>query len=166
MGKDPYEALFDLTMEEKRLYYTSGFYDDEGFDMALGVFLRLPHMSFMTDAVGIGHRAQHPSHYGAFPRFMGRHVREWETFTLEEAVRKGTSLPAAQLGLPGRGVIREGAHADIVIFDRDRIIDKASFASPYQYAEGVETVIINGAPVWHEGRFNPDTPPGQIINRI
>ena len=166
MGKDPFEALFDLTLEEGgRMYYTSGLHDDEGYDMALGAFLRLPHMSFMTDAVGIGHRARHPSRYGSYPRFLGRHVREWQTFTLEEAVRKSTSLPAEQLGLKGRGVIREGAHADIVIFDPERIIDKASFAEPFRYPEGIESVIINGLPVWHEGRFNADAHAGQVIRR-
>ena len=166
MNKDAFEALFDLTLEERgSLYYTAGFHDDEGFDMALGGVLNLPHMAFMTDAVGIGRHAQHPSHYGTFPRFLGRHVREWETFTLAEAVRKSTSLPAAQLGLAGRGVIREGDCADIVIFDSGRIIDKASFEEPYQHPEGVETVIINGVPVWHKGRFRADTPAGQVIRR-
>jgi N-acyl-D-amino-acid deacylase len=166
LNKDPFETLFDITIEERgRIYYTSGFYDDEGFDMALGGVLSLPHMSFMTDAVGIGRHAQHPSHYGTFPRFLGRHVRKWETYTLEEAVRKCTSLPAAQLGLKGRGVIQDGASADIVIFDADRIIDKASFAEPFQYAEGVETVIINGVPVWHEGRYRLDAAAGQVIRR-
>jgi N-acyl-D-amino-acid deacylase len=134
-------------------------------DTMMGLFLKLPHMAFMTDAVGIGHRAQHPSHYGTFPRFIGRHVRQWETFTLEEAIRKCTSLPAAQLGLDGRGVIKEGAHADIVIFDPDKIIDKASFAKPYQYSEGIQTVIVNGVPVWHEGQYSADRPAGQVIRR-
>jgi N-acyl-D-amino-acid deacylase len=166
MDKDPFDALFDLTLDEgARLFFTSGSHDDDGLDNAMGVFLRLPNMSFMTDAVGIGHGARHPSHYGSYARFLGKHVREWETFTLEEAVKKSTSLPAAQLGLKDRGVIREGAHADIVIFDPERIIDRSSFAEPYQYSEGIETVIINGVPVWHEGRFHADAPPGQVIRR-
>jgi N-acyl-D-aspartate/D-glutamate deacylase len=166
MNKDPFEALFDLTLEERGgIYYTAGFHDDEGFDMALGGVLNLPHMAFMTDAVGIGRRSHHPSHYGTYPRFLGRHVRKWETFTIEEAVRKSTSLPAAQLGLAGRGIIREGAYADIVVFDPERIIDKASFARPYQYPDGVETVIINGVPVWHEDLFCADAPAGQVVRR-
>jgi len=166
MGKDPFETLFDLTLAERgRLYYTSGSHDDDGLDEMMGVFLRLPNMAFMTDAVGIGHRARHPSHYGSYPRFLGRHVRQWQTFSLEEAVRKSTSLPAGQLGLADRGVIREGAHADIVIFDPERIDDKASFAKPFQYSEGVETVIINGAPIWHEGRFSKGKPSGRVIRR-
>jgi len=166
MGKDPFDTLFDLTLAEKaRLYYTSGFHDDEGIDMAIGMYLKLPHMSFMTDAVGIGHRAIHPSHYGSYPRFLGKHVRDWQTYTLEEAVRKSTSRPAEQLGLTDRGVIREGAHADITIFDPDRIDDKASFAEPYQYSEGIETVMINGIPVWHENKYHADALAGQIIRR-
>jgi N-acyl-D-aspartate/D-glutamate deacylase len=167
LDKEPFDALFDLTLEERgRIYYTAGFHDDEGFDMALGGVLNMPHMSFMTDAVGIGRRGHHPSHYGTYPRFLGRHVREWETFTIEEAIRKSTSLPASQLGLEGRGMIREGAHADIAVFDRDRIIDKASFAEPFQHPEGIETVIINGVPVWHEGRFRADAPAGHVIRRV
>lgn len=166
LDKDSFDALFDLTLDEKgRLFYTSGSHDDAGLDELMGMFLGLPNMSFMTDAVGIGHRARHPSHYGSYPRFLGRHVREWKTFSLEEAVRKSTSLPARQLGLKDRGVIKEGAHADVVIFDPDRIIDKASFAEPYQYSEGIETVIINGTPVWHEGRYRSDAPAGQVIRR-
>lgn len=166
MGKDPFEALFELTLVENgRLYYTAGFHDDDGFDMAMGVFLRLPNMSCMTDSVGIGHRAPHPSIYGAFPRFLGRHGRDWATFSLEEAVRKCTSLPARQLGLPDRGVLREGAFADIVIFDRDKINDKAAFARPFLYPEGIETVIINGAPVWFDGQYRADSPAGHVITR-
>jgi N-acyl-D-aspartate/D-glutamate deacylase len=74
-------------------------------------------------------------------------------------------LPARQLGIKDRGVLREGAHADVVIFDPDRVIDKASFAEPYQASEGIETVIINGEPVLHEGIFRADEPSGQIITR-
>jgi N-acyl-D-amino-acid deacylase len=166
LGKNPFDALFDLTLDEGgRLYYTAGPHDDEGYDMAIGIFLKLPHMAFMTDAVGIGRRARHPSHYGSYPRFIGRHVREWETFTLEEAVRKSTSLPAAQIGLKDRGILREGACADIVIFDSDRLADRASFARPYQYSEGIESVIINGVPVWHEGRYRHDRPAGRVVRR-
>jgi N-acyl-D-amino-acid deacylase len=166
MGKDQFEALFDLTLEENgRLFYTSGSHDDIGLDEAIGAFLRLPNMSFMTDAVGMGHKSPHPSHYGSYPRFIGRHVRDWGTFTLEEAIAKSTSLPARQLGIKDRGVLREGAHADVVIFDPDRVIDKASFAEPYQASEGIETVIINGEPVLHEGIFRADEPSGQIITR-
>ncbi|MBI5115320.1 amidohydrolase family protein [Candidatus Poribacteria bacterium] len=166
MGKDSFEALFDLTVGEKgRLYYTIGAYDDDGIDAMLGIFLKLPHMSCMTDAVGIGHRARHPSHYGAFPKFIGRHVREWETFTLAEAVRKCTSLPASQLGLKDRGIIREGAHADFVIFDPAKVADEALFAIPYQYPVGIDTVIINGVPAWHENHYATDSPAGQVIKR-
>jgi N-acyl-D-amino-acid deacylase len=164
LGKDPFEALFELTLAEQgRLYYTSGFHDDEGFDMVLGAFLRLPNMSFMTDAVGIGRRAQHPSHYGTFPRFLGRHAREWETFPLAEAIRKCTSLPARQFGLKDRGVIRENAWADLVVFDPGTVRDTASFAAPYQYPQGIETVIVNGVPVWNAGEYRVDERAGVVL---
>ncbi|RJP18979.1 MAG: hypothetical protein C4520_13590 [Candidatus Abyssobacteria bacterium SURF_5] len=165
MSRNPFEALFDLTVAESgRLYYTSGSHDDEGFDMAMGMFLQLPHMSFMTDAVGIGRQAKHPSHYGTFPRFLARHARDWATFPLAEAIRKCTSLPAHQLGIKDRGVIREGAYADLVIFDPDTVEDMASFAAPYRYPQGIETVLINGAPVWHNGEYlGANERPGMVL---
>jgi N-acyl-D-aspartate/D-glutamate deacylase len=134
--------------------------------MAIGAFLRLPHMSCMTDAVGIGRRAKHPSHYGTFPRFLGKHARDWETFSLPEAVRKCTSLPAQQLGLKDRGVIREGAYADLVVFDSKTVNDTASFAKPYQFPRGIETVIINGRPVWHQGKYHQSDRPGMVLSSV
>jgi N-acyl-D-aspartate/D-glutamate deacylase len=92
-------------------------------------------------------------------------VRQWKTFTLEEAVRKATSLPAAQYGLPDRGRIETGHRADLVLFDPEKIIDRASFEQPYRYPEGIETVIINGVPVWHEGRFDAEAAAGEVLTR-
>jgi N-acyl-D-aspartate/D-glutamate deacylase len=166
LGKDILETLFDLTIEEEgKLYYSTSSHDDEELDRKLGLLFSLPHMSCMTDSVGIGLGAVHPSIYGVFPRLLGRHVREWKTLNLETAVRKCTALPASQMGIADRGVLRRGAFADVVIFDPDTIIDRGSFADPYQYPDGIETVIINGSPVWHEGAFNQDEPAGRVLRR-
>lgn len=165
-GTGTFETLFDLTLEEEgRLFFTGVGVDDDDLDQFAGTLYQMPHYSFMTDSVGIGRKARATSIYGTFPRFLGRHVREWNTFPLEEAVRKGTSLPAQQHGLAGRGTIRKGHHADLVIFDPQTILDKATFARPYQFADGIHTVIINGVPVWHDGQFHPDAMAGQVIRR-
>ena len=91
---------------------------------------------------GSGH--PHPRWYGAFPRVLGYYVREKKVMKLEEAVRKMTSLPASRVGLRQRGRIAEGFYADLVIFDADRIIDKATFKKPHQYPVGIHYVFVNG----------------------
>jgi len=91
---------------------------------------------------GEGH--PHPRAYGTFPRVLGVYVREKKTITLEDAIRKMTSLPAGRLGLHDRGSIKEGYAADITIFDATRVQDKATFEKPHQYPAGIEYVIVNG----------------------
>ena len=86
----------------------------------------------------------HPRMYGTFPRVLGKYVREENLLTLESAIRKMTSFPATKIGLKKRGIIEEGYYADIVIFDPDNIKDKATYAEPLQYPEGIEYVIVNG----------------------
>jgi len=91
-----------------------------------------------------GPSVPHPRNNGAFPRRIARYVRERHVVTIEHAVRSMTSLPARVFGLTGRGEIREGAFADIVIFDPARIADRATYAKPHELAEGVDAVIVNG----------------------
>lgn len=86
----------------------------------------------------------HPRAYGTFPRVLGVYVREKKIITLEDAIRKMTSLPAQRMGLLDRGSIKEGYAADITIFDPARVSDKATFEKPHQYPEGIEYVIVNG----------------------
>jgi dihydroorotase/N-acyl-D-amino-acid deacylase len=86
----------------------------------------------------------HPRAYGTFPRILGRYVREQNVLTLEEAIRKMTSLPAQRLNLHDRGVIQEGKVADITVFDAEKVIDKSTFEKPHQYPEGIQYVIVNG----------------------
>ena len=91
----------------------------------------------------------HPRSYGTFPRILGHYARELRVITLEDAVRKMTSLTASRLKLRDRGVVREGAWADLVIFDADRIIDTASYDDPHRYPAGIDHVIVNGEVVTH-----------------
>ncbi|MCR4340034.1 MAG: D-aminoacylase [Gemmatimonadaceae bacterium] len=91
---------------------------------------------------GDGH--PHPRAYGTFPRVLGKYVREHRLISLETAIYKMTGMPAKRLGLPDRGVLREGAFADIVVFDPRTVRDQATFTDPHQYPVGIETVIVNG----------------------
>ncbi|MCX6766530.1 MAG: D-aminoacylase [Candidatus Moranbacteria bacterium] len=95
----------------------------------------------------------HPRCFGTFPRVLGKYVREEKLLTLEEAVKKMTSMPAKRLGLVDRGVLQNGLEADIVVFDAEKIAGKATADEPYQYAEGVSEVAVNGKLVLDEGKM-------------
>lgn len=115
--------------------------------------MRSPHVSVVTDGhiCEYGKAAPHPRSYGAFARVLGRYVREQHVLTLEEAIRKMTSLPAGRLGLTDRGVLREGCWADITIFNEELIADTATFFEPHQYAAGIGSVIVNGTAAVEKG---------------
>ncbi|MEM9329244.1 MAG: D-aminoacylase [Bacteroidota bacterium] len=109
---------------------------------------------------GMGH--PHPRWYGTYPRVLGHYSRDRGLLPLKEAIRKMTSLPAQRLGLTDRGVIAEGAFADIAIFDPDKVVDKATFEAPHQYPEGLPFVIVNGAVIVDQGAFT-ETRSGRVI---
>jgi len=100
----------------------------------------------------------HPRCYGTFPRVLGVYVREKGVLKIEEAVRKMTSLPAQRMNLHDRGLLRPGMAADIVIFDPDRIIDRATFTNPHQYPDGIEYVFVNGSIVLEHGAMTGQRP--------
>jgi N-acyl-D-aspartate/D-glutamate deacylase len=100
----------------------------------------------------------HPRSFGTFPRVLGRYVRELKVLRLEDAVRKMTSLNAAKIGLLDRGLLRAGGFADVTIFDADKIIDRATYAQPFQYGEGIEYVIVNGVVVLERGKHTGARP--------
>ena len=104
----------------------------------------------------------HPRSYGTFARVLGVYVREKNVLTLEEAVRKMTSLPAARLGLPDRGILRAGMKADLAVFDPARVTDLATYEKPHQYAEGFDYVIVNGAIVFESGAMTAARP-GRVL---
>jgi N-acyl-D-aspartate/D-glutamate deacylase len=90
---------------------------------------------------------------GSFPRILGRYARELGLFSVEEAVRRMTSLPARRVGLWDRGLLRPGMAADVVVFDPDTIADRATFEEPNVYSEGVDTVVVNGVVTLAGGRM-------------
>ena len=104
----------------------------------------------------------HPRGYGNNVRVLGRYVRELKQITLEDAIRKMTSLPAQTFGLQGRGLIREGLAADLVLFDETSVGDKATFEKPHQYAAGISYVFVNGQPVVADGQPT-GAKPGQAL---
>lgn len=131
-------------------------------------FMKQPWVSFGSDGTAVrpdgplGQGKPHPRYYGSNVRVLGRYVREDHVITLEDAVRKMTSLAAEQLGIHDRGLIAEGMKADVVVFDPDRVIDKATFKDPHQYAEGVNYVVVNGKVVIDQGQHTGKKP-GQVI---
>ncbi len=119
----------------------------------------------MIGSDGLPHDAHpHPRLWGTFPRVLGHYAREQKLFPLEQAVRRMTSVPASVFGLKDRGTLREGAYADLVVFDPDAIIDAATFESPTVTSPGIEMVIVNGRPVWQHGD-GTDARPGRVLSR-
>jgi N-acyl-D-amino-acid deacylase len=104
----------------------------------------------------------HPRAYGNFARLLGRYVREEGVISLEEAVRRLTSLPAENLRIRGRGSLRPGYYADVVVFDADNIADHATFEEPHQYATGVRHVFVNGTQVLADGEHTGALP-GRVV---
>lgn len=100
----------------------------------------------------------HPRCYGTFPRILGVYVRQKGILRLEEAIRKMTSLAAQRMSLSDRGLLRPGMAADIVIFDPDRVIDRATFTDPHQYPDGIEYVFVNGRIVVERGAMTAERP--------
>ena len=130
--------------------------------------IRVPWISFCSDAQSVAtegvflSRSPHPRTYGAFARLLGRYVRDEQLIPLAEAIRRLTSLPAANLKLRRRGRLASGHFADVVVFDPATIADHATFAAPHQYATGVHHVLVNGAPVITAGEHT-DARPGRVI---
>lgn len=126
--------------------------------------MRHPFAMIETDgdlvSYGVGH--PHPRSYGAFPRVLGHYVRELNVLSLEEAIRKMTSLPAGQIGQYERGRIADGMYADITVFDAETIADRATYTDPHQYAVGIRHVIVNGVPIIRNGALTGERP-GRVL---
>jgi N-acyl-D-amino-acid deacylase len=117
----------------------------------------LPWVSFGSDAEASAPEgvflksSTHPRAYGNFARFLGKYVRDEKVAPLADAVRRLTSLPAQNLGLKGRGMLKPGMSADVVLFDPATIADHSTFANPMQFATGVRDVFVNGVQVLKDG---------------
>jgi N-acyl-D-amino-acid deacylase len=141
-GADPFEAAFDLLLEERMGVAMVSFSQDEAVVERL---LRLPFVNVCTDGL-LGGRP-HPRAYGSYPRILGRCVRERGVLTLEEAVRKMTSQAATAFGYTDLGLLRPGYRANVVVFDPEVVEDRATFEDPLQFPIGVRDVLVGGRPV-------------------
>jgi N-acyl-D-amino-acid deacylase len=122
-----------------------------------------PHTMIGSDGIPRGARP-HPRLWGTFPRVLGHYSRDLNLLSLENAVHKMTGLAAATFRLKDRGRIAEGAYADLVLFDPDRIIDTATYEDPEQRAAGIELVVINGSIMLEKGRIAPERR-GRVLRR-
>ena len=160
LGVDPWESVARLLVRDRYAGVVGhGMHEDDvrtivsredAFVASDGVAIS-PHGPLGTFAV-------HPRYYGTFVRVLGHYVREERLLSLETAVRKMTSLPADRFGLAGRGRIAAGTAADLVVFDPVTVQDRATFAAPHAFAEGVELVVVNGRIAW-------DGAPGERAGR-
>lgn len=158
---DPLDVLFDLLLEQNGSVGTVfAHHTEEDMNLALSQ----PWCSIGSDGSALAtagplHRGHpHPRSFGTFPRVLGVYVRERGLLRLEDAVRKMTSLNASKIGIRDRGVLRAGAFADIVVFDPDRIRDRSTYEDPFQYATGVDYVVVNGRVVLDRGEPTSERP--------
>ncbi|HEX6904039.1 MAG TPA: D-aminoacylase [Thermoanaerobaculia bacterium] len=153
-GKSPQETAMDLVIEDGTRVGTVYFLMSED---NVRRQVSLPWLSFGSDAeaptnAGVFLKSNpHPRAYGNFARLLGKYVRDEKVISLEEAIRKLTSLPAGNLKIRDRGLLKEGYFADIAVFDPAKIQDHATFDKPHQYATGVKHVFVNGVQVLKNG---------------
>lgn len=164
-GKTPEETVMDLVIDDGSrisVVYFSMSEDNIRKEIAL------PWMSFCSDGQSMSAEgvflksATHPRAYGNFARLLGKYVRDEKVISLEEAVRKLTSLPASNLKLEIRGSLKPGFYADVVIFDPAKVQDLATFENPHQYATGMVHVFVNGVQVLRDGEHTGATP-GRVV---
>lgn len=164
-GKAPAETAIDLVIQDgSRVEAVYFLMSEENLKKQM----RLPWMSFCSDAASQAPEGNflkssvHPRAYGNFARLLGKYVRQEGVITLPEAIRRLTALPAANLGLPRRGLLARGNFADVVIFDPATIQDHATYAQPQQYATGVVHVFVNGTQVLRDGEHT-GARPGRVV---
>lgn len=108
--------------------------------------------------------SRHPRKAGTFPRVLGRLVRQKGLLTMEQAIHKMAGMPARRLGLKDRGLLRPGYRADLILFDPDVVIDRAEFQYPDRLSEGILLTLVNGTPVWRDGKTTGNLP-GTILRQ-
>ena len=166
-NKDPIDTVFDILIEDEAFTGVGMFMMDEP-DVALA--LRQRWVSICNDSQGsaldgvLGKEHPHPRAFGTFPRILRKYVREENLLTLEDAIRKFTSLPAGRMRFADRGVLKAGMWADVVVFDPEAVRDLATFDEPNQLSEGMRFVLVNGVPVIEEGKMT-NALPGKVLTR-
>jgi N-acyl-D-amino-acid deacylase len=167
MGKEPYEFIRDLLIEEKAMVGMISFYGSED---VLKKILARPLVGIGCDGSAIAPYGvlsagkPHPRNYGTFPRVLGKYVREEKLTPLERMINKITAIPASRFGFKKRGQLRPGYYADLVVFDPDKIADRATWVDPHQYPVGVEYVVVNGQIVIDHGEHTGRLP-GIILKK-
>jgi len=154
-NKSPYDVIFDLVIDEALGCIIILFMMDEGDIIRI---MRNPWTMIGTDGIpGFGVKKVHPRMSGTFPRILGRYVREQGILTIEEAIRKMTSLPAQTFGVQDKGLLKEGFDADVVIFDPATILDQATYEEPNQGPVGIHYVLVNGEIAAENGKVTGAT---------
>lgn len=167
-GKDPRDVLLDIIFEDNGMTSIISFIMGEE---SVRLALKQSWAAFCTDSEiaapdgPLSSSLIHPRAYGTYPRILGHYVRGENIMSLEDAVRKASSLTAQVLGIRDRGLLKEDFYADIVIFDPKTIIDKATFEQPHQYSQGIEYVLVNGKVVVDRGLIT-DIRSGKVLRGL
>ena len=165
-GKDPFEFIADLTVEESgSVSILFGLPPRPWTEKVFTSIQGHPALSVGADTIFAEHGAPPPSGYGCFPRILGHYVRDLGLYSIENAVHRCTGLSASRFGLTDRGKVEKGAHADLVIFDPATVRDRATMENPTLYPEGIEHVILNGKRVVREGQTVSGQPAGRLLLR-
>jgi N-acyl-D-amino-acid deacylase len=163
--EDAIDALCDLLIKDRGFTEVAVFGMDEP-DVVLA--LKQPWVSVDNDSQGtspeglLAGEHPHPRAYGTFPRILRKYVREEHALTLPDAIRKFSALPAQRMRLTDRGVLKKGMWADVVVFDPEKITDKATFEEPNQLSVGMDDVLVNGVPVIEDGKMTGKLP-GKVL---
>ena len=159
MLRDEIETILDMQAQggAQMVYHSMG-------EVDVDRIMRYPNTAFASDGgireLGVG--IPHPRSYATNSRVLAEFVRKRGVLTLEDAIRKMTSLPARTFGFRDRGLVREGFWADLVMFDPARVEERATFQKPHQYSEGFDLVLINGQAVVEDGKVT-GARPGQVL---
>ncbi len=163
LGKNPYDTVFDLIKEENGKIFVIGFSEHPLAEAYMEFLFQDPDCSVMTDVVGADFESPNPVEYGAFTKVLGEFARDKGLMSQAEAVRRMTSLPAAQMMLKDRGLLLRGKYADICIFDADNVRNRATFSDPYHFSEGIVHVLVNGKKVLENGVYHENAFAGAVL---
>ncbi len=163
-GKDSDETVLDLLSADKSIAAVYFLISEENMKKMIAQ----PYVSIGSDGGSLATTEEfmeagtHPRAYGTFSRFLGKYVRDEKLMTMEEGIRRMTSLPASHLKIKKRGELKKGYFADIVLFDAAKIIDHATFEDSHQYSTGIQHVFVNGVQVLRDGEHTGELP-GKVV---
>ena len=162
LGTDPWSAFFDLVQAGGVSVNPQSMNEEQKW-----LALEAEYVMIDTDASPVNPEttdSSHPRAFGAFPRVIAKYVREDSVLSLEDAVRRMSSMAAQRLGLHDRGFVAPGMVADLVVFDAETVMDRATFQEPHQYPVGIEWVLVNGTVTVADGAYL-DVRAGNVLKR-